>query len=283
MGLITGLSSLGQPDEKRPRYVLKTTNPVIRPCDRSRLRKFYRRRLYGFVFSNFDGILTLSGEERDTLTRMYPRQSGKFGVATNPYVTPEMLEECERSPRSGPRRILTLARMMPQKRLDVLLTAFARVKRQDSRLTILGDGPERPRLEALAKSLNIADRVEMPGFVEQVLPWLRDADLFVLSSDYEGLPAAVFEALACNVPVVTTDCFDGARSLLGDAPGSSVVPRDDIDALAHAMDKSLSDPPRGRNLRDIGRGYGIEAGIESHLEALRPLLAPNLGAMPGKR
>jgi glycosyltransferase involved in cell wall biosynthesis len=275
MGLITGLSSMQQPGEKRPRYVLKTTNPVIRPCDRSRLRRFYRRRLYGFVFSNFDRILTLSAEERDTLTRMYPSQSGKFGVATNPYVTPEMLEECEQSPRSGPPRILTLARMMPQKRLDVLLLAFARVRRQDCRLTILGDGPERPRLEALAESLGIADRIEMPGFSEQVLPWLRNADLFVLSSDYEGLPAAVFEALACNVPVVTTDCFEGARSLLADATGSSVVPREDIDALAHAVDTSLSDPSRARNLRDIARGYEIEAGIESHLDALRPLLRPN--------
>jgi glycosyltransferase involved in cell wall biosynthesis len=278
MGLITGLASMRQPGETRPSYVLKTTNPVIRPCDRSRLRKLYRRRLYGFVFSNFDRILTLGAEERDTLTRMYPRQSGKFGVATNPYITPEMLEECDQSPRSGPPTILTLARMMPQKRLDVLLVAFARVRRRDCRLTILGDGPERPRLKALAESLGIADRIEMPGFAEQVLPWLRNADLFVLSSDYEGLPAAVFEALACNVPVVTTDCFEGARSLLTDAAGSAVVPRGDVNALALAIDDSLSNRTRITSLRDIARGYEIEAGIESHLSALRPLLRRNGGA-----
>lgn len=283
MGLITGLSSVRQTGEKGPRYVLKTTNPVIRPCDRSRLRKFYRRRLYGFVFGNFDRILTLSAEERDTLTRMYPRQSGKFGVTTNPYITPEMLEERQRPPRSGAPKILTLARMMPQKRLDRLLVAFARVRRHDCRLTILGNGPERPRLKALAESLGIADRVEMPGFAEQVLPWLRNADLFVLSSDYEGLPAAVFEALACNVPVVTTDCFEGARSLLDDAARSAVVPRGDVDALAHAIDDSLSTQADTASLRDIARGYGIEAGIESHLEALRPLLRPNDGPSVGKR
>lgn len=272
MGLITGLSSLRQPGDRRPNYVLKTTNPVIRPFDRGRLRKFYRHRLYGFVFSNFDRILTLSAEERATLSGMYPQQKGKFLVVTNPYITREMFADYKRVPRSRSRRILTLARMMPQKRLDILLTAFARVSRPDCQLTILGDGPERPRLEALAQSLGIADRIEMPGFSEQVLPWLRNADLFVLSSDYEGWPAAVFEALACNLPVVTTDCFEGARSLLADAPRCAVIPRGDVNALAHAIDNSLNSREDTANLRDIARGYGIEAAIESHLNALRPLL-----------
>jgi glycosyltransferase involved in cell wall biosynthesis len=275
MGLITGLSSLRQPGVGRPNYVLKTTNPVIRPSDRSRLKKFYRRRLYGFVFSNFDRVLTLSAEERDTLSRMYPHDRGKFHVATNPYITPEMLMEYERSPRSESPRILTLARMMPQKRLDILLTAFARVSAPDCQLTILGDGPERSRLEALAKSLGIADRVEMPGFVDDVLPWLRKADLFALSSDYEGWPAAVFEALACNVPVVTTDCFEGAQSLLAHGPRCAVVPKGNPAALAYAIDQSLADREDLTGLRDIARAYGFEAAIESHLNALRPLLRPN--------
>jgi glycosyltransferase involved in cell wall biosynthesis len=278
MGLVTGLSSVRQSGANRPSYVLKTTNPVIRPCDRSRLRKVYRRRLYGFVFSNFDRILTLSAEEQHRLTAMYPRQAGKFSVTTNPYVAAEMLEEFERSPGSSPPRILTLARMMPQKRLDVLLVAFSRMRRQDCRLTILGDGPERARLEALAKSLGIADRIELPGFVEQVLPWLRKADVLALSSDYEGLPAAVFEALACELPVVTTDCFDCARSLLANAPGSAVVAKGDADALADAIDRSLGNRGEKTGLRDIARGYGIEAAIGSHIDALRPLLRPNSSA-----
>lgn len=274
MGLVTGLSSLRQQSGNRPSYVLKTTNPVIRPHDRSRLRKFYRRRLYNLVLGNFDRILTLSAEERETLTRLYPDQRAKFHVATNPYITPEMLADYDRPPRSGPPKLLTLARMMPQKRLEHLLFAFARV-RQDCQLVILGDGPERPRLEALAHSLGIADRVSMPGFVEQVVSWLRSADLFVLSSDYEGLPAAVLEALACNVPVVTTDCFDGARSLLAGASRSAVVPRGDVDALARAIEHSLTEVEDKTDLRDIARGYGVEPAIASHLEALRPLLRSN--------
>lgn len=278
MGFITGLASRRQLGGRRPTYVLKTTNPVIRPFDRGRLRKFYRRRLYGFVFSNFDRVLTLSAEERDTLARMYPHQKGKFQVATNPYITPEMLTEHERAPRSGPPRILTLARMMPQKRLDILLSAFAQLSRPDCRLIILGDGPGRPRLKALAKSLGIADRLEMPGFVDDVIPWLHNADLFALSSDYEGWPAVVFEALACNVPVVTTDCFEGAQSLLANAPSCAVVPKGNPAALAHAMDHCLADQDDLTGLRDIARGYGFEAAITSHLQALRPSLPANGGS-----
>jgi glycosyltransferase involved in cell wall biosynthesis len=251
---------------------MKTTNPVVRPFDEGALRRSYRRRLYGFVFSQYERVLTLSEAERETLSLMYPDQSAKFEVVTNPYVTPEMLAVDEHEHSPGRSNLLTLARLMPQKRLDVLLAAFARLPHKHARLTIVGEGPERPRLQALARSLGIADRIEMPGFAEDVMPWLRRADLFVLSSDYEGLPAALIEALACNIPVVTTDCFDGARSLLAGASGCAVVRRDDVDALAEAIAVSLTETRPLTGLREIARAYGVEAGIASHIAALRPLL-----------
>jgi glycosyltransferase involved in cell wall biosynthesis len=273
MGLVTGLSSRLRRQSSRPAYVLKTTNPVVRPFDRGPVRKRYRHLLYGLVFSPFDRILNLTEAERDELSQMYPAAARKFAVVRNPYITAAMLDG-ESVPRTTPRRILTLARMMPQKRLDVLLSAFSHVARKDCRLTILGDGPERPRLEALAKALGISDRVEMPGFTDSVLPWLRRADVFALSSDFEGLPAALLEAFACKVPVVTTDCFVGARTLLANAPGSAVVPRGDPRALARAIDDSLDSKADLAGLRDIARDYEIQAGIDCHLGELLPLLHP---------
>lgn len=273
MGLVTGLSSKLPNRGDRPSYVLKTTNPVVRPFDRGFLRKRYRRRLYGLVFSNYDRILNLTEAERNQLAGMYPHSSQKFAVVKNPYITPAMLSD-EPIRRAKPARILTLARMMPQKRLDILIRAFSQMERADCRLTILGDGPERPRLEGLARALGVADRVDMPGFTESVLPWLQSASVFALSSDYEGLPAALIEAFACRVPVVTTDCFVGARDLLADAPASSVVPRGDVRALARAIDDCLDSHADLTRLRDIALGYGLEAGIDSHLrELLAPLIA----------
>lgn len=274
MGLITGLSAVGR-RRSGPKHVMKLTNPVIRPRDRGAIKESYRRTLYDFIFGNYDRILILTDAERETLTRMFPRHRDRFETAANPYVTSAMSADFRHQFRSGPPNILALARMMPQKRLDRLLLAFARVKQRESRLTILGDGPERSRLERLTRSLGIEDRVAMPRFVDDVVPWLRRADLFVLSSDFEGLPAAVIEALACNVPVVTTDCFEGARSLLAGAERCYVVPVDDSDALAAAIDRSLTVKSAPDNLREIARGYSIEAGISAHLDMLKPLLDPD--------
>lgn len=267
MGLVTGLSSAGTS------AAMKVTNPVIiLPRDGGPIRSRYRQHLYGFVFKRFDRVLTLTEAERRTLSELYPGIADRFETATNAYITPEMLADHGDDRDPGEPMLVTLARMMPQKRLDVLLRAFAEVQDRNCRLTILGDGPERPKLEHLAASLGVTERVDMPGFVEDVLPWLRRADLFVLTSDYEGLPAALLEALACNVPVVTTDCFDGTRELLAGAEGCSVVPKGDIHAISAAIDASLASAERSMNLRDIARGYDIDASITAHVAALKPLI-----------
>jgi glycosyltransferase involved in cell wall biosynthesis len=271
MGLVTGVacqhlrrSGVG--------IAMKLTNPVNRPRDRHAIQKAYRVALYRFIFEKYDRVLTLTDAERRYLQSGYPALSERFVTVPNAYVAGRLLrsEQPKRSAMRG-RRLLTLARMMPQKRLDVLIEAFARLSRPDARLTILGDGPLRVSLENLARSLGVEGRVDMPGFVDNVEPALRAADLFVLSSDYEGLPGAVIEALACNVPVVTTDCFFGAREMLGSSPFCAVTPVGDPAALARAIDGSLSLGP-AHGLQDLAAGYGIAASIAAHLEVLRPLM-----------
>ena len=273
MGLVTRLAA-GARSGAGPRYAMKVTNPVVRPRDRGPFLRFYRHHLYGFIFRRYERILTLTLPERDRLSHMYPADAAKFETVPNPYVSQAMLDGTGQRRRSGPPIILALARMMPQKRLDRLLRAFAMANCTDARLVILGDGPERPRLERLSRSLGLAGRVEMPGFVEDVVPWLRRADVYALSSDYEGLPAVVIEALACNVPVVTTNCFDGAEALLAQAEGCFVVPRTDLSAFARALDASLASTGSHNGLREIASGYVIERAVAAHVEELRPLLRP---------
>lgn len=272
IGLITALASLIVP-RSGIRFAFKTTNPVIRPRDRTALARWYRRHLYDFIFARFDRILPLTEAERRTLVEMYPHHAEKFQTVVNPYVSDAMMADFvpQTPPRDAPRTIVALARMMPQKRLDLLITAFARMRRKGDRLVILGEGPERAAIETLIAELGIGARVELPGFAHDVVPWLRKADLFALSSHYEGLPAAVVEALATNCPVVTTDCFDGAAVLLDDARHCAVVPRGDADALAAALDRGLDYDDRPTCLRAIARRYCMEAAIDSHLAALNDL------------
>jgi len=266
MGLVTGLSRRAT-RASAPRYVMKLTNPVIRPTHRSLVRRSYRKWLYDFIFARFDQVLLLSEMERVSLNRLYPWYSQRFSVVPNPYVSAEMFDAPSRQV-GGVRRILALARLMPQKRLDRLICAFALMQTRNARLVIVGDGPERARLQHLAASMGVADRLDLPGFVEDVVPWLMRADVLALTSDYEGLPAAVLEALAAGVPVVTTDCFEEAHALLDQADQCAVVAVDDIDALARTLDGVLANPERPTTLSMIARPYEMHAAVAAHVAAV---------------
>lgn len=262
MGLVTALAR--RRCDANIVFAMKLTNRLFRPHS-SRLRLGLRHRLFSFVFKRLDVVLTLTEADRCDAIAHFPGFETRFGTVTNPYVTDEMLAASAARPDGGP-RLLAAGRMFPQKRFDILLRAFALGRRWDSRLTILGDGPLRSDLESLARSLGIADRVDMPGYAP-VVPMLRQSHLFVLSSDYEGLPAVLVEALACNVPVVTTDSFHAARHMLGAVPGCAVVPIGDAEALAAAIDDCLIGSP-APDLRSLAQPYRNHSAIRAHIDVL---------------
>ena len=244
-------------------FALKLTNRLFRP-NSGRARRLFRHAMFKFIFDRLDLVLTLTDADRSDALANYPAAS--FETVANPYVTNEMLDR-RPSRTPGAPRLLAAGRMVSQKRFDVLLRAFALSGHVDANLTILGDGPVRPALERLALSLGIADRVDMPGFVGDTVAWLSRADLFLLSSDYEGLPAVLIEALACNVPVVTTDSFLAARELLGGCKSCAVVPIGDPQALADGIDRCLA-RHASEDLRKIAEPYRIDAAIRAHVDAL---------------
>jgi glycosyltransferase involved in cell wall biosynthesis len=269
MGLITALSR--RRGQGEPLFVMKLTNALFRPGSGA-LKTLYRRRLFDFIFKRLDLVLTLSDAEQRQLAGLYPDRAPIFRTVPNPYISPEMIADRSSLDHSGPPRLLAAGRMVAQKRFDLLLDAFARVAHRDARLTILGDGPLRPSLETQARSLGIAERVEMPGYSGDVLSHLRRSDLFILSSDYEGLPAVVLEALASGVPVVTTDSFLASRELLGAAPACEVVPIRDPGALAEAIDRSLAAKPKRDDLQKLAEPYRVDVAIAAHIDALSRLV-----------
>ena len=108
----------------------------------------------------------------------------------------------------------------------------------------------------------------MLGFVRDVATALHSADLFVLPSAYEGLPAVVLEAMAANCPVLSTDCFPAARALVGRAPGCAIIPNgDDAGSLAEQIDRHLG-LERPTQLRAIAERYSIGNGVLSHIAAM---------------
>jgi glycosyltransferase involved in cell wall biosynthesis len=246
------------------RLALKITNPVLRAGD-GRVAATMRRAGYGLAFAAADRVLTLSDADTRALRTAFPAVADRFATVANPYVTPEMLALAPRPMRGGAPTILAIGRFAAQKRLDLLLRAVARMANAP-RVVLLGDGPDRPMLEGLTHELGLAGRVEMPGFVADVRPWLAQADVLALPSRYEGVPAVVLEAMAANLPVVATDCFAAARELVGAAEGCAVADADP-ESFAAALAVALAQP-RPTDLRPIAARYAIDAAVAAHFAEL---------------
>lgn len=253
--------------QKTARLYLKTTNPIASSRHRGFVKRL-RRWGYRTAFTQASGVWTLSADESAEMRRAFPGTPSLFRDVFNPYVTPAMLAEPEPSAAGrGGRIVLGVGRLTAQKRFDRLIEAFAQVTDRDTRLVILGEGEERAALTALVSRLGLGDRVSLPGFVANVAQAFQEADLFVLPSAYEGLPAVVLEAMAANCPVLCTDCFPAARSLVGNVEGCAIIENTEPPHLAKQIVKHLR-APKPSHLREIAERYSILNGIQSHLSAI---------------
>ncbi len=152
--------------------------------------------------------------------------------------------------------IVAAGRLTEQKNFPLLIRAFARVadKFPEYKLVIYGKGGLLASYQCLVGELEIADRVEFPGFCADMPGQLEKASMFVLSSDFEGMPNALMEAMASGLPCVSTDCGGGgARFLIQDGENGLLVPKGDEIALAEAMEKILSDESLAANLGNNAR------------------------------
>ncbi len=267
--LFASLVHLFNPHPQR-RLAIKVTSPILRGRDK-RFKRWFRTRLYGWIFTRSHVILALSEREGAQIAAMFPAHAAKIAVACNPYVTNAMLAVPPMCATAAPTRFLAVGRLHKQKNIPALLAAWREADLLGATLTIAGDGPLMARMRDLANELGIEGSTVFTGYCKDVTPLLRDADCLVLSSDYEGLPAVVLEALAAGRPVIATDCFPAARELLGDAPGCCLVPVGDVAALADAMrahaacDRSV-DPRVDAALRARAAPYRLDAAARSHVE-----------------
>ena len=139
--------------------------------------------------------------------------------------------------------ILAVGRLEKQKDFATLIRAVAALPGH-YRLVILGDGSLRPSLQALIDSLGIASRVSLPGYLANPYPVYASADVFALSSLWEGLPTVLLEAMAFDLPLVSTDCRSGPREILRDGEYGTLVPVGDAESMTRALEKAANSARR---------------------------------------
>ncbi|NLG65485.1 MAG: glycosyltransferase [Actinobacteria bacterium] len=140
------------------------------------------------------------------------------------------------------RTAVAMGRLHAQKDFSTLIRAVAAEPCRDIRLVVFGIGEDRGKLTALCASLGVTSRVCLAGFTPDPLGQLQRADVFVLSSRWEGLPTVLVEALACGIPVVSTDCPSGPREILAGGRFGALVPVADREALAAAIARACTAP-----------------------------------------
>jgi len=195
---------------------------------------------------------------------------GKITTINTPVVTESLFERAGEAINhpwfndDSPPIILGVGRFVPQKDLLTLIQAFAEVRQErPARLVILGDGQERQKLEALVGELGLQDDVWMPGFVGN-LPFMKQSDVFVLSSIFEGLPTVLIEALALSPAIVSTDCPGGIGEILNDGECGLIVPMRDPKSLAQAIIQSLDDPIDTALLRKRANDFSMQSIVDKY-------------------
>ncbi len=166
-------------------------------------------------------------------------------------------------PADGLPLVTTCGRLEPLKNQALLMEAFADLQaKHPARLLVIGDGSERGRLEQKARELGIADRTLFLGFQANPFRFMAASAVFVLTSNWEGFGNVLVEAMACGVPVISSDCDHGPREIVQDCNGGLLFPVGDRSALASRMDRLLGDTGLRARLTEAGRRSSIafEAG-----------------------
>ena len=235
---------------------------------------------------------------RFSVKRLYPWAAGHIGVSEgvsrdvqrfasvspekvhtiyNPVVTDDLKQQAQAPlnhpwfSADAPPVLLAAGRLTKQKDYPTLIRAFAEVRAlRPARLMILGEGEQRAELEALIAALGLQGDVSLPGFVDNPFAYMAQADLFVLSSAWEGLPGVLIQAMACGCPVVSTDCPSGPREILEGGRYGPLVPVGDVQGLADAALRTLERNVSSAELKARASDFSVGAISDQYLEVLLP-------------
>ena len=227
------------------------------------------------TYPKADAIIAVSTGVAEDLNQETQLPLQAIKVIYNPVVTSELQQKKQEAlnhpwfKENQPPVLLAVGRLSEQKDFTTLLNAFAIIrKKSECRLIILGEGEQRKQLEALVDHLQLNDDVQMPGFVKNPYAYMAQADVFILSSAWEGLVTVLIEALACGTPVVSTDCPSGSSEILEAGKYGRLVPVGDARALAEAVITTMEENVDPNRLIARANDFTQETSVTQYLAVL---------------
>lgn len=225
------------------------------------------RALYRFA----DSLNGISLGVAEDVERIMGKPRGFVPVIHNPVDIPRARARAAEPPNhpwlrdGGEPVLLAVGRLVKQKDVPTLLRAHALLCRtRPARLLILGEGEDRTSLEAMARELGTSERVAMPGFDSNPFAAMAAAEVFVLSSRWEGFANVVAEALACGAKVVSTDCPSGPAEILDHGRFGSLVPIGVAEALAEALATAIDAAPDRDALRARAAAFALDGVAQQY-------------------
>jgi glycosyltransferase involved in cell wall biosynthesis len=223
------------------RYLARETVVVSADADTKKWPRFWRL-AHRHSYRRFDALICQSRDMQEDLVQQFAVPAEKTVVINNP-VDAGRIRELSKMPPAAEEsadtkdslHVVSVGRLTHQKGFDMLIDALALCARPSLRITIIGDGPLRKDLEQRAMAKGVADQVRFVGFQKNPYPFVAQADVFVLSSRYEGFPNAVLESLACGTPVIALPAAGGVREILGQVPGCVIAEEITAASLAKAI------------------------------------------------
>jgi len=223
-----------------------------------------------YLYPKADHIVAVSNGTANELSKVAEIPRDCIDVVYNPVITPEIMEKAKVdidhnwfNNESTP-VVLSVGSLSSRKDYSTLVRSFKliREERDDAKLVIVGrDGGKRAELDNLTQSLGLSDVIEMPGYVENPFAYMANADVFVLSSVWEGFGNVLVEAMACGCPVVSTDCPSGPSEILSDGRYGPLTPIRDPESLKKAVLWTLENPLDKESLQNRAYDFSLDKSI----------------------